>query len=117
MQIADEIGGAEQDGGAELLAVVWAGDESPPWMRGGSYVVVRRARIALEHWDRMQVSFQEQTFGREKLSGPPLGAKNEFDPIDLDAKNASGDPIVPENSHVRIAHEMALAGSKVLRRS
>ena len=61
-------------------AVVWAGDEAPAWMRGGSYIVVRRARIALEHWDRMNVAFQEQTFGREKLSGAPLGAKAEFDP-------------------------------------
>ena len=33
-------------------------------MRGGSYLVVRRARIALEHWERMNVAFQEQTFGR-----------------------------------------------------
>ena len=101
----------------EMDAVVWAGDEAPPWMRGGSYMVVRRARIALEHWDRMNVSFQEQTFGREKLSGAPLGAKDEFDPVDLDAKNANGDPVVPENSHVGIAHQMAKDGSKILRRS
>jgi deferrochelatase/peroxidase EfeB len=101
----------------EMDAVVWAGDEAPPWMRGGSYIVVRRARIALEHWDRMNVSFQEQTFGREKLSGAPLGAKNELDPIDLDAKNANGDPVVAENSHVGIAHRMAKDGSRILRRS
>ncbi len=54
-------------------------------MRGGSYVVARRIRIALEHWDRMKVAFQEQTFGRHKLSGAPLGKKNEFDSVDLDA--------------------------------
>ncbi len=78
---------------------------------------MRRARIALEHWDRMKVAFQEQTFGREKLSGAPLGAKNEFDPIDLDAKDANGDPVIPENSHVRLAHQMALDGAKILRRS
>jgi deferrochelatase/peroxidase EfeB len=101
----------------EMDAVVWAGDEAPAWMRGGSYIVVRRARIALEHWDRTNVGFQEQTFGRQKLSGAPLGAKSEFDPIDLDAKDANGDPVIPENAHVRIAHEMALAGSKILRRS
>ena len=101
----------------EMNAVVWAGDEAPAWMRGGTYMVVRRARIALENWDRMKVSFQEQTFGREKLSGAPLGGKSEFDPIDLDAKDPSGDPMVPENSHVRIAHQMTLEGSKVLRRS
>jgi deferrochelatase/peroxidase EfeB len=98
-------------------ALVWVGEEAPLWMRGGSYLVIRRARIALEHWDRMNVGFQEQTFGRRKLSGAPLGGKNEFDPIDLDAKDANGDPLIPENSHVRIAHEMSLSGAKVLRRS
>ena len=101
----------------EMEAVVWAGEEAPLWMRGGSYMVVRRARIALEHWDRMNVSFQEQTFGRQKLSGAPLGAGQEFDPIDLDAKTANGDPLIPENSHVAIAHRMARDGSRILRRS
>jgi deferrochelatase/peroxidase EfeB len=101
----------------EMDAVVWAGDEAPAWMRGGSYMVVRRARMALEHWDRTKVSFQEQTFGRQKLSGAPLGGKSEFDPVDLAAKDANGDPLVPESAHVRIAIEMTRAGTKILRRS
>jgi deferrochelatase/peroxidase EfeB len=101
----------------EMEAVVWAGDEAPAWMRGGSYLVIRRARIALEHWDRMKVAFQEQTFGREKLSGAPLGAKSEFDPIDLEAKDADGNPVIPENAHVRLAHQASTEGSRILRRS
>jgi deferrochelatase/peroxidase EfeB len=117
MGFKDGTGNPATSDPKEMDAVVWAGDEAPLWMRGGSYVVIRRARIALEHWDRMDVAFQERTFGRQKLSGAPLGAKSEFDPLDLDAKNATGDPIVPENSHVRIAHEMALAGARILRRS
>src|SRR5208283_1359845 len=52
---------------------VWVGDDGPAWMRGGSYLVVRRIRMALEHWDRTKVSFQEQTMGRHKYSGAPLG--------------------------------------------
>ena len=52
---------------------IWVGDEGPDWMRGGSYMVVRRIRIALEHWDRMNLAFQEQTVGRHKYSGAPLG--------------------------------------------
>jgi deferrochelatase/peroxidase EfeB len=117
MGFKDGTGNPATSDTKEMDAVVWAGEEAPPWMRGGSYMVIRRARIALEHWDRMNVSFQEQTFGREKLSGAPLGAKSEFDPIDLDAKNANGDPVVPENSHVRIAHQMAKDGVRILRRS
>jgi deferrochelatase/peroxidase EfeB len=117
MGFKDGTGNPAANDPKEMDAVVWAGDEAPPWMRGGSYVVIRRARIALEHWDRMNVSFQEQTFGREKFSGAPLGAKKEFDPVDLDANNANGDPIIPENSHVGIAHRMAREGSRILRRS
>ncbi|WP_369346037.1 hypothetical protein [Asaia platycodi] len=33
----------------------------------------RIIRIALEHWDRTPVGFQEETMGREKLSGAPIG--------------------------------------------
>lgn len=117
MGFKDGTGNPQTRDAQEMDAVVWAGSEAPPWMRGGSYLVVRRARIALEHWDRMKVGFQEQTFGREKLSGAPLGARNEFDPIDLDAKDGEGNPIVPENSHVRIAHQASLEGARVLRRS
>jgi deferrochelatase/peroxidase EfeB len=117
MGFKDGTGNPDINDPQEMDRVVWAGDEAPEWMRGGSYVVIRRARIALEHWDRMNVAFQEQTFGREKRSGAPIGSRHEFDPIDLDAKSANGDPLIPENSHVRIAHEMALAGARILRRS
>ena len=52
-----------------------------------------------------------------RLRSTPLGAKAEFDPLDLDAKDANGDLVIAGNEHVRIAHEMAMAGSKILRRS
>jgi deferrochelatase/peroxidase EfeB len=117
MGFKDGTGNPAADDANEMDAVVWAGAEAPRWMRGGSYLVVRRARIALEHWERMQVDFQEQTFGRRKLSGAPLGRANEFDPIDLDAKDPNGNPIVPENAHVRLAHQASLEGSRMLRRS
>jgi len=117
MGFKDGTGNPSTGDAKAMDAVVWAGEEAPAWMRGGSYLVIRRARIALEHWDRMNVAFQEQTFGRRKLSGAPLGADGEFDPIDLDAKDADGNPVIPENSHVRLAHEASLAGSRILRRA
>ena len=46
---------------------VWAKAEENHWMHGGSYLVVRRIRIALEHWDRTALGFQEQTVGRRKI--------------------------------------------------
>jgi deferrochelatase/peroxidase EfeB len=117
MGFKDGTGNPHADDREEMDKFVWATDEAPAWMRGGSYVVVRRARIALEHWDRMNIAFQEHTFGRKKLSGAPLGGANEFDPIDLAKTDANGDPLTPENSHVRITHQAALEGAKVLRRS
>jgi deferrochelatase/peroxidase EfeB len=100
-----------------MAEFVWVGGEGPNWMRGGSYVVARRSRIALEHWDRMKVGFQEQTFGRHKLSGAPLGKQHELDPVDLDAADHDGNPIMPENSHVRLAHHASNDGARILRRS
>jgi deferrochelatase/peroxidase EfeB len=95
---------------------VWVGDEGPDWMRGGSYLVVRRIRIALEHWDRMKVAFQEQTVGRKKYSGAPLGKKREFDPLDLNATDQDGNPVIPENAHVRLAAAASNDGAQILRR-
>ncbi len=96
---------------------VWVGSEGPAWMQGGSYVVFRRSRMALEHWDRMKVSFQEQTFGREKYSGAPLGGKHEADRVDLDATDTDGNPIIPENAHIRLASADNNGGARILRRS
>jgi deferrochelatase/peroxidase EfeB len=97
-------------------AFVWAGEEGPQWMRGGSYVVARRIRIALEHWDRMDLGFQEATIGRSKYSGAPLGAKNESDPLNLDAVDKDGNSVIPFSAHVRLAAPASNGGAQILRR-
>jgi deferrochelatase/peroxidase EfeB len=97
--------------------VVWVGNEGPVWMRGGSYLVVRRIRISLEHWDRTDTEFQEQVVGRHKLSGAPLGGKDEFDALDLDATDKDGNPIIPEDAHVRLAAAASNDGAQILRRA
>jgi deferrochelatase/peroxidase EfeB len=95
---------------------IWAGNEGPDWMHGGSYLVARRIRIAVEHWDRMTLAFQEQTVGRHKDSGAPLGKKHEFDKADYDATDDSGNPIIPENSHIHLAAAVNNDGAQILRR-
>ena len=65
---------------------VWVGGEGPAWMRGGSYLVTRRIRMLLEVWDRSALEDQEQTIGRDKYSGAPLGGSEEFEPLDLEAE-------------------------------
>ena len=96
--------------------VVWIGEEGPDWMRGGSYLVARRIRIALEHWDRIDTKFQEQVIGRHKRSGAPLGGKNEFDPLNLDATDRDGNPVIPDDAHVRLGAAATNDGAQILRR-
>ncbi len=96
--------------------VVWVGDEGPDWMRGGSYVVARRIRISLEHWDRSEIDFQEQVIGRSKYSGAPLGKTNERDALDLNRVDADGNPLIADNSHVRLGAAATNGGAQVFRR-
>jgi len=95
---------------------VWVSEEGPQWMRGGSYLIVRRIRIALEHWDRMTTAFQEETIGRHKYSGAPLGKGKEFDALDLDATDKDGNLVISENAHVRLAAAASNDGAQFLRR-
>jgi deferrochelatase/peroxidase EfeB len=95
---------------------VWLGDgDWPAWMRGGSYMVSRRIRMLLEVWDRSALEDQEKTIGRRKYSGAPLGESEEFDPLDLSAER-NGEPVIPANSHVRLASPQANDGERILRR-
>ncbi len=102
---------------ALMAQFVWAGAEGPAWMRSGTYTVVRRIRITLEHWDQMQLGFQEQVVGRHKLSGAPIGKQHEFDPVDLDAADKDGNPVIPDNSHVRLSNPGNNDGQRLLRRA
>ena len=97
--------------------VVWVGEEGPAWMRGGSYLVARRIRISLEHWDRTEVDFQEEVVGRHKYSGAPIGKTSEFDPLDLDRENKDGNLVIAETSHVRLGSALANGGAQIFRRA
>lgn len=117
MGFKDGTGNPDVQDHAAMDQFVWVGAEAPEWMRGGSYVVARRARVALEHWDNTPVAFQEQTFGRQKISGAPLGMPHENDALNLDAVDKDGNFIIPENAHVRLATAASNGGIKILRRS
>jgi deferrochelatase/peroxidase EfeB len=117
MGFKDGTGNPDTKNSALMDKFIWAGSEAPDWMQGGSYLVARRARIALEHWDKMKIGFQEQTIGRQKISGAPIGKLKEFDKADLDAVDADGNPLIAENSHLRLATAATNDGAQILRRS
>ncbi|MBE3569854.1 MAG: deferrochelatase/peroxidase EfeB [Bacillales bacterium] len=100
----------------EMNKHIWVqlGD-GPNWLVNGTYLVVRRIQMYIEVWDRSSLRDQEETFGRYKASGAPLGQKDELDPVDLKKKRADGQYYIPENSHVRLARNDGT--EKILRRS
>ncbi len=106
---------------AALDTHVWVGADGGAWMQGGSYVVARPIRIALEKWDRMALGFQEKTVGRRKASGAGVaavgGSTDEFAPLDLAAEDADGNPVIAENAHVRLAAPENNDGAQILRRA
>lgn len=63
----------------DKLIWVTKDNNEPSWALGGSYMVVRLIRFEVEFWDRTPLGEQEIDFGRKKLSGAPLGKKDEFD--------------------------------------
>ncbi|WP_427834100.1 iron uptake transporter deferrochelatase/peroxidase subunit [Actinobacillus pleuropneumoniae] len=91
--------------------VVWVQDG---WLKGGSYLAVRRVKMFLETWDRTHLRSQEETFGRYRDSGAALGYKHEFEKFDLAKKDDKGNLVMPEISHTHLAHK---TGVKMLRRS
>jgi deferrochelatase/peroxidase EfeB len=94
-----------------LAQHVWVGGDrpgEPAWLTGGSYLVARRIRMLIEVWDRASLADQEQTIGRTKVIGAPLGGTDEFQTLKPTA--------LPPDSHVRLAHPDMNDGVKILRR-
>jgi deferrochelatase/peroxidase EfeB len=92
---------------------VWSSDG---WLRGGSFMVFRRIRMNLARWDSSSLSEQEQTIGRHRQSGAPLGGRSESDRPRLGARTATGALVIPAGAHVRLAHPSVNGGVEILRR-
>ncbi len=102
---------------AAMNRYVWVGpNDGPAWMVGGTYLVARRIRILFDVWDATTLEGQERTIGRHKLSGAPLGARAEYDPVDLAATDPDGELAIPTNAHIRLANPHNNADQPILRR-
>lgn len=103
---------------AALEDFVWApAQEEPAWMAGGTYLAVRKIRMTIETWDRTSLREQEGVFGRTKLEGAPLSGGTETTVPDFTAEGREGDPLIPVDSHVALAHPTANDGHRILRRA
>jgi deferrochelatase/peroxidase EfeB len=95
-----------QDGTANIMVehtsvveqFVWAqAPASPPWMRGGSYLVARRIQVSLGAWDDAGTAAQQRAVGRHKLTGTQLAP-------------------LPADAHIRLASPALNDGQRLLRR-
>ncbi len=91
-------------------------DDPTPWLRGGSYLVVRRIRMLLDNWDQIGRTAQEKAVGRRRDNGAPLSGGTEFTPADYGAKTSSGEPVIAMDAHIRLAAAAFNDGAAILRR-
>ncbi|MBW1639046.1 Dyp-type peroxidase [Microbacterium resistens] len=87
-------------GTADFERVVWIRDG---WLAGGTGAVIRRIRLDLEGWDRIDRAGREQSVGRRLSDGAPLTGNREHDEPDFEALTPVGFPVIPAFSHVRRA--------------
>jgi dye decolorizing peroxidase len=96
---------------------VWSADTQPEWLRGGSYVAVRRIRMLLREWNAQTVEQQEAVIGRFKDSGAPLSGTVETDPLDLSAQTDQLELVIPSDAHARLSNPENTRGARIQRRS
>lgn len=89
----------------------------PAWMVGGTYLAVRKIRMTIETWDRTSLREQEGVFGRSKKEGAPLSGGTEFTQPDFAVAGREGEPLIPVDSHVALAHPSANNGNRIVRRA
>jgi dye decolorizing peroxidase len=101
-------------GSPELAETVWVRD-GPPWLVGGSMLVLRRIRMDLDTWDDFGRDGKEMAVARRLDTGAPVTGGTEFDEVDPQAVDGRGIPIVAGSAHVVLAKDRTPA-ERMLRR-
>lgn len=88
---------------ADLDRAVWISGGGPAWLKGGTFMVLRRIRMDLEEWDAADEAAKEFSIGRRLADGAPLTGGRETDDPDFAAKDFAGFPVIDDNAHIRLA--------------
>ncbi|MBX6390000.1 MAG: deferrochelatase/peroxidase EfeB [Frankia sp.] len=117
MGFKDGTRNIKADDTEDLARHVWSDGEGQEWFAGGTYLVTRKIQMLIESWDRAPLSEQEAIIGRDKGEGAPLSGGTEFTEPDFRAvSTATGEPAIPAESHIRLAHPDFNGGQRILRR-
>ncbi|WP_448859341.1 Dyp-type peroxidase [Corynebacterium propinquum] len=72
----------------------------PDWIHGGSAMVIRRIRMNLDTWEKLDRGSRENAMGRKLDSGAPLTGTDEHDDPDFTARDKFGLPVIDPTSHM-----------------
>ncbi|MER6568165.1 Dyp-type peroxidase [Streptomyces sp. NPDC001093] len=86
------------------------------WADDATYLVVRRIHLKVKEFTSLCLTVQEQTIGRHRDSGAPLGRRHEHDDVDVFSKTPEGRYTTPLHAHVRAASPRYDGGARMLRR-
>jgi len=89
-----------EPGTEQFDEVVWSADG---WLAGGTGMVIRRIRMDLDKWDRLDRSGRDASVGRTLANGAQLTGTEEFDEPDFEATTAIGFPVIAPFAHIRRA--------------
>lgn len=90
-------------GASDFAGLVWHGSDAG-WLENGSALVLRRIRMELDTWDRVDRVGREFAMGRTLREGAPLTGKREHDEPDFAARDALGFTVISKDAHIARAH-------------